>query len=45
MNWVQYDGDVEGPALKRIINYGAFSQRFPIQNIGTQKARKRSSPC
>jgi hypothetical protein len=33
-----------GPAPKRFINGSAFSERFPIQTIGTQKARKRSFP-
>jgi len=37
-------GEPNCPALKRVLVEGCFPERFPIQDIGTQKALKRSSP-
>ena len=30
---------MQGPALKRIIKEGVFSERFPIQTVGPPRAR------
>jgi len=44
-----YDGKrllwlLKSPPLKRVIPAGAFSERSPTKCVGTQKARKHSSP-
>jgi len=37
-------GEPKYPALKRILKMAVLQERFPMQTIGTQKARKRSFP-